>query len=243
MNENHTAGLITTVVLHAVVLFVMIVPSSLIDFGKLGCGGDSHAKPQLNDDVMIIEASIAYLKEDAPKQPQKKRTEKRVDKREGISRDENKQVEEEKKKPEDKNKPPPDWRDFERDTEEEYDPDLEEGKAPPRQGGAFDGEKFGWAEENKGHPYLRDLAKDVDFDVPTLEQGAGYAQACVRLRPDGTVQEQKVREKSGNTNIDRAADEAMRKLEEKRKDPRDVKPVPAELIDITEKWLCFKLGI
>jgi hypothetical protein len=190
----------------------------------------------------MIEAAIAYKKEDAPKQPQKKRTERRVEKIEGISHDENAKVPE--KKPEDKkDKPPPDWRNFERDTDEEYDPDVEEGKPPPRQGGAFDGEKFGWAEENKGHPYLRDLAKDMEGEVPTLVQGAGVvAQACIRLRADGTVAEEKVREKSGNTTVDRAADEALRKLSEKRKDAADVKPVPAEIIDITTKWLCFKIG-
>jgi len=241
VNDNQSAGLITTVILHGVVLAILLIPTSWLDLGAaFGCASRDH-KPQLSDDSVVIEAAIAYKKEDAPKQPQAKRTQRRVDKAEGVSRDENKPVDEQK--PEDKKPKPTDWRDFQRDTDEEYNPDLEEGDIKPRAGGAWDGEKFGWAEENKGHPYLRELAKQVEFDVPTLEKGAGYAQACIRLRGNGTVIEQKLLEKSGNTNIDRAADEALRKLVEKRTDPKDVQPVPAEIIDITSKWLCFKLGI
>jgi len=245
MTTNQAAGLCTTVILHGVLLTALVIPKSWVNFGG-GCSSASKPKA-LDDDVMVIEAAIAYKKEDAPKQPQKQRSPEKIKvKPEGISRDENKPVTD--KKPEDKPKnavETPDWRDFKRtpDDDRDPDPDLEEGPQLPRPGGAWDGEKFGWADVNKGHPYLRELAKDVIAEVPTLvKEGSGVAQACVRLEKDGTVVDTKVREKSGNATLDRAADEAVRKLQEKRKDPKDVKPVPPELIEITTKWLCFPIG-
>lgn len=127
-----------------------------------------------------------------------------------------------------------------RDPVEEPDnPDLEDGKDTPRTGGAFDGRKEGWADENKGHPYMQEIARWVQFEIPTLEKGKGEAFACIRLGQNGRILDTKVR-KSGNSNIDRAAEEALRKLEKKRNEDPDVKPVPSELRDITTGWICFK---
>ncbi len=191
-------------------------------------------------DYEMIEAAIAYKKKEAPKQPQKKLSRKKKPKTEGISRDANKKVEEKDQKKEEE---VPDWRDFKRDDEETDDPDLEPGDAPPDVGGAWDGEEFGWAEENKGHPYMREIVKQVRFEVPTLEKGQGFAIACVRLAPDGTIIETKLREPSGISNIDRAAEETLKHLAKARENEKDVEPVPKELLGITQKWLCFKLGL
>jgi hypothetical protein len=86
---------------------------------------------------------------------------------------------------------------------------------------------------------MQEIARYVRFEIPTLEKGQGEAFACIRISPDGRVQDTKVR-KSGNTNIDRAAEEALRRLTEQRNKDPDVKPVPSELREITTHWICFK---
>jgi len=190
-------------------------------------------------DYEMIEAAIAYKKKEAPKQPQKKKSRKKAPTKVGVSRDADQKADKTEKKKEDI----PDWRDFKRDDEETDDDDLEPGEAPPDVGGAWDGEEFGWADENKGHPYMREIVKQVHFEVPTLEKGQGFAIACVRLAANGTIIETQLREPSGISNIDRAAEETLKHLAKARENEKDVEPVPKELLAITNKWLCFKLGL
>ncbi len=229
----------TTVLLHATLIVMVLVPPS--------CGTTSASAESsiADDDMIIVEAAIAYKKQEVPKQPQKQRSpKKKSPDKVAVSRDAQRKPEPEKK--EDKI---PDWRDFRRDYDEEDESDLppnldlEPGKAPPRAGGAFDGKEYGWADENKGHPYMQELVRQVDFEVPTLEKGTGHAVACIRLDPDGTITDTKLRTSSNNTNIDRAAEETLLKLKKAREDPTKVEPVPSELLPITNKWLCFKLGL
>ena len=239
--ENRLLGISlgTTLALHAFLITVVIVPPSCDD-ESLAAAGSSIG----DEDMIIIEAAIAYKKQEVPKQPQKQRSARRKKLSEiTTSRDADRPVapEEEKKAPS--------WEDFRRDYDDEEDsdlptdPDLEPGPATPREGGAFDGKEYGWADENKGHPYMQELVRQVDFVVPTLEKGKGHAVACIRLDPNGTVTDTALRTPSGNTNIDRAAEETLTKLRKAREDPAKVEPVPTDLVPITNKWLCFKLGL
>jgi hypothetical protein len=229
-------GMGTTLVLHGLLIALVVTPPSCD-------ASEANAESSIgDDDMVIIEAAIAYKKQEVPKQPQKKRSARKKKPKIGVSRDADKVAKDDPKKAE------PSWQDFKRDYDEEddddlEDPDLEPGKAPPRAGGSFDGKEYGWADENKGHPYMQELVRQVDFDVPTLEKGKGFAVACIRLDPAGTINETKLRTPSGITNIDRAAEETLSKLEKAREDPEKVEPVPSELIPLTNKWLCFKLGL
>lgn len=238
MDGYKTAGIVTTWLIHgALAIFILGPHLGLFGGSAVACSGSGEARAEDSGKQIMIEAAIAYKKPDAPKQPQKKRSPKRATEKVGVSRDENKKVEPEKDPP--KKDTTPSWEDYVRDTEEQPDPDLTEGEVAPKTGGAFDGQEHGWADENKGHPYMQEIARYVRFEIPTLEKGKGEAFACIRLSDDGRVQDTKVR-KSGNTNIDRAAEEALRKLTEQRNNDPDVKPVPSELREITTHWICFK---
>jgi len=228
IDSYRVAGLVTTWLIHGLV-FAFILAPSLFGWGH-------SSGPELGGKEELIEASIAYKKPDAPKQPQKKHRTPPETEKVKISRDEKKIPD---KKPEEKKKAVPSWKDFKRDAPEDDNPDYEEGKPAPRTGGAFDGKTYGWADENKGHPYMRELARLVHFAIPTLEKGNGEAYACIRLGADGKIKDTKVR-KSGNTNIDRAADEALRNMVKARNEDPDVKPVPSELLSLTTHWICFK---
>lgn len=229
IDSYRVAGLVTTWLIHGLV-FAFILAPSLFGWGR----AKGH---KLGGKEELIEASIAYKKPDAPKQPQKKHRTPPETEKVKISRDEKKIPD---KKPEKKKKDVvPSWKDFKRDAPEENNQDYEVGKPTPRTGGAFDGETYGWADENKGHPYMRELARLVHFAIPTLEKGKGEAYACIRLGADGKIKDTKVR-KSGNTNIDRAADEALRNMVKARNEDPDVKPVPHELLSLTTHWICFK---
>lgn len=238
MDGYKTAGMATTWLIHAALAIFVLGPHLGLWDGSAGstCTGDAKGESADTGKQIMIEAAIAYKKPDAPKQPQKKRSPKKQTEKVGVSRDEEKKVEPEK---EPKKDVTPSWEDFKRPTDEQEDPDLTPGEVVPKTGGAFDGKEHGWADENKGHPYMQEIARYVRFEIPTLEKGKGEAFACIRLGADGRVQDTKVR-KSNNTNIDRAAEEALRKLTEQRNNDPDVEPVPSELREITTHWICFK---
>lgn len=224
-------GFATTWLIHAALAAMIFFPD------VTGCGERADAGPNLSEDKILIEAAIAYKKPEEKKQPQKKRRKRRAKKKVSASRDEKKRVD---KKDKPKDEPEPSWEDFKRDTTEEPENlDLEEGDEAPKTGGSFDGKDHGWADENKGHPYMQEIARWMRFEIPTLEKGKGEAYACIRLSKKGRIVDTKVR-KSKNTNINRAAEEALRRLEKKRNSDKKVKPVPSELRALTTKWICFK---
>lgn len=227
------AGLAVTWLVHAALGAFVLAPS----IAPKQCGTGAAQGSRLGHEEIMIEAAIAYKKPEEKKQPQKKKSPKKAKKKVSISRDADKKVE--PKKEEEKKEEIPSWEDFKRDSvDEPENPDLDEGD-PTKTGGSFDGKKYGWADENKGHPYMQEIARHVRFEIPTLEKGKGEAYACIRLADDGKVVDTKVR-KSGNTNIDRAAEEALRRLVEVRNKDKELEPVPSELRTITTHWICFK---
>jgi hypothetical protein len=129
-----------------------------------------------------------------------------------------------------------------RQEEENESAEAEEGAGAEdqRAGGAFDGSEHGFAEVNKGDPYMRELAGQAHgfWSVPTLEQGSGHAVGCVQLGKDGRILDTQLLPPTQNATVDAAVKRALKQLTDARE--AEPKPVPAHLTEVTTQWLCFK---
>ena len=196
----------------------------------------SSDEPRPLSDMKVIEAALAYKKSDPPKQPQKDRRPKpTVETPVGVSHDDT-------KAPVDRpDAGPTPETDVAKKAAEflKSHQDEEEGDEVPKPGGDFNGSARGFVEVGKGDPYFQELAADFveAWEVPTLERGSGAAEGCLRLDATGRVIDTKFKA-SGNANIDRSVQLAIREIK-KMRDKGD-KPVPANLLqEATEKWICF----
>ena len=196
----------------------------------------ASAKPPLME-MESIEASLAYKKPNAPKQPQKvKQAPNPEVKPDGVSRDETKKVDD--KKPDPKEDKPSKVVDplakFHRPQED----DTDTGK-PTESIGAFDGSEFGIGDVTKGDPYFQRLVVDLAWAAPELARsGADAPIGCVHITADGKIPETKFKDK-GDDDIATLAETALSELKKKRnKDPEEV---PTHLLKaLTTKWVCFK---
>jgi hypothetical protein len=194
-------------------------------------------RPMLTD-FKVIEAALAYKKHDEKEsQPKKDRKPKpKPDKPVGVSRDENKTPTD---RP-DAGPPPKEEEDLAKkvaDLLKEHEED--EGEEEPKPGGDFNGSERGFVEVGKGEPYFQELAADFHeaWEVPSLEKGEGTAVAYIHLDADGRIIDTKF-DASGNANIDRSVQLAIREMTKARE--RGDKPVPAYLLkEATQQWICF----
>lgn len=192
------------------------------------------------DDMESIEASLAYKKPNAPKQPQKvKQAPPPEVKPEGVSRDENKKVDE--KKPEEKkdevkkSDTPVNPLDKYKRTQ---DPDSDTGD-PVENVGAFDGSKFGMGDVTKGDPYFQRLVADLQWSAPELaKSGATPPVGCIQLTKEGKIPQTTFRSE-GDGDLQPLAENALKELQKKRnKDPEEV---PVHLLKaLTTTFVCFK---
>jgi outer membrane biosynthesis protein TonB len=109
----------------------------------------------------------------------------------------------------------------------------------PKEGSA-DGSEWGTERDARGDPYAGELRGRIQsvWNVPAVETGAGVAQGCVRLDEDGKIVDRAVRKKSGNANLDRSVELALKQA------PDMEEPVPEHLIDlITVKGICFRFTL
>ena len=230
-------GLVVTILLHA----------GLVAVALMHMGGDSAADSSDSrfDDAVTIEASLAF-KEVKPKtrQPQKQKKETfRPPEEQKIDTDDVVQPEEPVEKPKHKVKPKPEEIDITKTLAKNraQDDDLSSTgvEEVPKEGSA-DGSKWGTETDAKGHPYAAELKGRIysAWTVPTLETGSGEAQGCVKLDEDGKIVDRHVKKKSGNANLDRSVELALKQA------PDMDEPVPDELRSlITEKGICFRFTI
>lgn len=200
-----------------------------------------EAGPPL-DNMEAIEASLAYKKPNAPKQPQKQKAPPPPEvKPDGISHDENKKPDE--KKPDDKKPDKPQdkvskdpLKDFKR-----VDSDMETGE-PTTNIGAFDGSEFGIGDVTKGDPYFQRLVVDLAWSSPELaKSGATPPVGCIHLTADGKIPETKFQIK-GDDDIATLAESALKDLKQKRNEKPE--EVPTHLLkQLTTKWICFKFTV
>ena len=187
----------------------------------------------------VIEATIAYRKT-PQKQPQKKTAPPPVEKPEGVSRDENKKVEDKKdekqpepKKPDDKNL----FGDHAR-------PDLDSGPQTKPTVGDFNGSEKGFAPESKGDPFFGRLRGDMNFTFPEIARASSIPVGCIHLQADGRIKavsfDPPIGQK-GDDDLQTAAEAALNELKKTR--AANPEPVPTHLLSITSKWLCFKFSV
>lgn len=198
----------------------------------------AEAKSPLAD-METIEASLAYKKPNAPKQPQKPRNEPVPEvKPEGVSRDETKKPEEKKDKDKPQEKPVTETDPLAK-FRRPQDPDLEPGKTDDKDGAA-DGSELGRGNISKGDPYFQRLWADLDWTVPELAKtGALETIACLVFAADGTIKKTSFKEK-GDDDIATLADKAIRDLKNKRNAAPE--EVPTHLLQrLTTRGICFNL--
>jgi len=205
--------------------------------------GDSHADtgPPL-EDMESIEASLAYKKPNAPKQPQKvKQAPNPEVKPEGVSHDETKKVEEKKDEKKDEKKKPDEVVDPLAKYRRDQDPDTDVGKAQENVG-SFDGSQFGMGEVTKGDPYFQRLVVDLAWAAPELAKaGAEPPVGCIQLTKEGKIP-QTTFKVQGDGDLQPLAENALKELKKKRNETPE--EVPTHLLRaLTTKWVCFKFTV
>ncbi len=246
-------GVVVTVLLH--------LGLAAVAFATMGEGSSADPEASRFDSAVTIEASLAFKEVKPQRQPQKQKkemyappveeapvvTETPVPPEPQKVDTDNIQpsVEEQgaKEKPKHKVKPKSDEIDIKSTLEKNraQDDDLSSTgvEEVPREGSAS-GSKWGTEVDAKGHPYAAELKGRIysAWTVPSLETGSGEAQGCVKLDDFGKIVDRLVKKKSGNANLDRSVELALKQA------PDMEEPVPDELRSlITVKGICFRFTI
>lgn len=193
------------------------------------------------ENMEVIEVALARKSTTESKQPQKKRAPKPKKKPDSQpSPDAPEEPDEPDVEPPPNADPEIDW---EAEAAQYTNQDVEEGPATPVTG-QVDGHEKGWAEADKGHPYLRQIVADF-YDllrVPTLDRSVGQVIACVRFAEDATIAETKAEPPGANQDVMRAVKLALTQLAERRASA----PVPFEDDVLKERlvrqWTCIRVN-
>jgi outer membrane biosynthesis protein TonB len=253
-------GFVVTVLLH-----VGLVALALTNLGGGDSRADSSDESRF-DSAVTIEAALAF-KEVKPqsRQPQKQKKETYAPpvpevvepvpeapepppepEAPKIDTDNVEQPIEEaapKEKPKHKVKPKKDEIDIKSTLEKNraQDEDLSStGAEEVPQEGSADGSKWGTETDARGHPYAAELKGRIYsvWSVPALETGGGETHGCVKLDIFGKIVDRHVKKKSGNANLDRSVELALKQA------PDMEEPVPDDLrVLITVKGICFRFTI
>ena len=229
------AGMIVTAILHGGIIVVLVAGEQIF-----GWGGGSDAEARFENSE-TIEAALAFKAvEPKDKQPQKQKKKKyRPDDRAPVIKDETAPPRDEVK-PDHKVKVKPDEIDINSvlNKNKLQDESLSSTGAEevPKEG-STDGSEWGTEKDAKGHPYAGELKGRIygAWQLPSLEQGTGEAVGCVKLDREGKIVDRHVKQKSGNANLDRSVELALKQA------PDMESPVPDDLIDLmTSKGICFR---
>ncbi len=236
MAQGHlkVGGLVVTILLHAGLAGV-----ALVHMGGSSSASDNPAARFQN--AVTIEASLAF-KEVKPKNKQPQKQKKQTYRPPEVQTDDTdniQQPEEPVEKPKHKVKVRPDEIDISKTLAKNraQDEDLSSTGVDevPKEGSAS-GSEWGTERDAKGHPYVGELKGRINsvWTLPALETGTGQVQGCVRLSASGKIVDRAVKKKSGNANLDRSVQLAL-------KDAPDMEePVPDELHGLlTEEGICF----
>ena len=186
----------------------------------------------------VIEAKLAY-KKTTQKQPQKEFDQPDVVKPVGVSRDENKKVEEKKeeKKKDAKVDPKDPFKGIRR-------PDEEAGKPTVKPDGDFNGSEKGFAPVNTGDRFFAELRADMNFQFPEIAKAQSIPVGCIHLQPDGRIKAFTFDPpigKKGDDDLQTAAEAALSEVKKKRN--QNPEPVPTHLLEHTKQWLCFRFSV
>ena len=175
-NDMHVMAGFGTLVLAG----LLVVPTVIISGGRANASDDDNKL----DDMVSIEASIAFQKQPQPKQPQKPHDTPEPTKIDGVSHDADQ-------------KPPPKKDDDKKPDKQQSVDDVlnqfhhgsdEPGKTVPDLG-SFDGTARGFGDETKGDPYFGQLSADLHnaWEYPQILNASGTPVGCVHLSADGKV--------------------------------------------------------
>ncbi|MEJ7603306.1 MAG: hypothetical protein WKG01_35795 [Kofleriaceae bacterium] len=241
----------------------LVVPSMVFE----SCNERAEAGPVL-EDMESIEASLAYKKPNAPKQPQKQTREAVKNDPLGVSRDETKEVQKVccTTKADCKDAALPfqtacgdgkvcrDFQCVKEQLAKTNDPEPN-AKVPDRtkglddpvgptdtsNAGAFDGSEFGIGDVTKGDPYFQRLVADLAWEAPELARGTSEPIGCIHITADGKIAETKFKER-GDDDLATLSESALKGLQRKRNDKPE--EVPTHLLGkLTTRWVCFKFSI
>jgi hypothetical protein len=193
------------------------------------------------DNMEVIEVQLARKATTESKQPQKKRAPKPTTAPEPMpSENAPEEPKEQPDEPPPEGDPDPNWEEM---AQKYMNEDVEEGPATPVTG-QVDGHERGWADVDKGHPWLRQVVADF-YDllrVPKLDRSVGQVIACVRFAADATIAETKAEPPGANEDVMRAVKLALNQLAERRAD----KPVPFDddvlKERLTRQWTCIRVN-
>lgn len=235
-SEAHFAGLSLTFLLHAAVVVILLSRGD-----EAGCaGGDDADAASRFQDSQTIEASLAFKAvEPKDRQPQKEKKKKyAADDKAPVIADPDAGPRPEA--PEHEVKVKPDEIDIASVLKKNkmQNPDLSSTGADeiPKEGSAS-GSEWGTETDAKGDPYAGELKGRIHsaWELPALEKGTGAVEGCVKLDKNGKIVDRFVKKKSGNANLDRSVEVALRQA------PDMSEPVPDHLVDLmTAKGICFR---
>lgn len=209
------------------------------------------------DDMVIIEASLAFKTAPQKKQPEKPTSQPEPPKpEEGVSRDDKKPPVEgcksdaeckpdetcknhrcEPKKPAPA-KPPTTDQVFA--AHPHPDDDDQPAGQPTTQPGEFNDSDYGFAPLTSGHPFWQQFARDIreNFSLPEISAANGIPVGCFRIAPDGKIVATQLTSKSESPDLDDAAERALRAVQKLRNESPS--PVPTELLRETNRWTCVR---
>ena len=236
--EPHFVGIALTVLLHGALLVVFVAR----DDGGCGMGGGNADAAKRFENAETIEAALAF-KEVKPqdRQPQKQKKKKyRPDDAPTVHNPDAEPLPE--KTPEHKVKVESHEVDINSILEKNrvQDTDLSSTGVDevPKEGSAS-GSEWGTEKDAKGHPYAGELKGRIYavWQLPSLEQGTGTTEGCVKLDKNGKIVDRHVKKKSGNANLDRSVELALKQA------PDMEDPVPDDLLHlVTEIGICFNFS-
>ena len=230
------AGMIVTAILHGGIIAVLVAGEQVFGWGASADAESRFASSE------TIEAALAFKAVDPKtKQPQKQKKKKyRPDDRAPVIKDETAPPRDEVKPPDHKVKVKPDEVDpksiLEKNRLQDESLSSTGVEEVPKEG-STDGSEWGTEKDAKGHPYAGELKGRIygAWQLPSLEQGTGEAVGCVKLDRDGKIVDRHVKQKSGNANLDRSVELAL------KNSPDMESPVPDDLVDLmTSKGICFR---
>jgi hypothetical protein len=108
--------------------------------------------------------------------------------------------------------------------------------------GDFNDSERGFAEETKGHPFFRGVARDISeaWAVPTVMSSTVPAVGCLHITAAGKIAKTKL-EGSGDGPFDQTVEQALKKVETLRN--KSPEPVPTDVLQLaTTRWICFKFS-
>jgi hypothetical protein len=233
------SGLIATCLLHGLVVAALL-------FGPESCGSSGEQRPVLQPkEMQTIEAALAFKKVSRRKtrQPQKLRQVAVKPPEELVARTPVADptptpapTEQEKPRPAEKFDPMAVLQRNRRLADD----DQVTTEPLPEDEGSDEGSEWGTEADARGDPYVGELKGRIydNWNVPTLERGAGAAVGCVRLNESGAIVERELVQRARNANIDRSVEEALRNTAGMDK------PVPAHLRTLLlEKGVCFNFKL